>query len=188
MGFKDIFTRKVQEQNAATAAIKEQHRREEVVRQGVQAEVEPKLRALVGEVFEAMASAKWPSIPVGGAPEGEVRAYALGSFRTGFSGSTWGNADAVVDSQGRLAFLHGVKILGQWPDQTAVSTGPLDEPYERLLATVERTDEPGRPTLTITTADTLMYCTSSYDARDQPVYTYLPLEEYLANLAAMTLK
>lgn len=188
MGFKDIFTRKVQEQDAAAAGTQEQQRQEALVRQGVQAEVEPKLRALVGEVFEAMASAKWPSIPVEGASDVAITAYALGSFHTGFSGSTWANADAVVDSQGRLAFLHRVEILGQWPDQTAVSTGPLDEPYERLLGAVERTDEPGRPTLTITTADTLMYCRSSYDARDQPVYTYLPLEEYLANLAAMTLK
>lgn len=188
MGFKNIFNKRVTDHQEAAAAQMQQQRQAAVIRQGIQAEVEPKLKALAGEVFEAMSAAKWPSIPVDGGTEAGLRAYALGRFHTGFSGSTSGNADAVVDSQGRLALVHGVKILGQWPDQTAISTRPLNEAYEKLLSEVQRSDGPVPTRLTITTEGTLMHCTWYHDAHDQPVYTYAPLEEYLANLAAMTLK
>lgn len=186
MGFRDLFTKRVQEHQEVAEAEQEQKRQEATVRQGVQAQVDPMVKALVAEVFETLSASKWPSIPVIERPG--VKAYALGSFHSYHSDSEWRNAEAVVDSQGHIAFYHSCKTIGRWPETiTAVSTNPLEGVYESLLDSVQQADEPGRYPISINSDGTLMYCHSSgSDYRDNPIYTYKPLDEYLANLAART--
>jgi hypothetical protein len=185
MGFKDIFKGKLQERQEAVRTQVEQQRSETILRSGIQAEVEPKLRALVGEVYETMREAGWSTVPV---PDG-TRAYVLGSMRELFPNSRAGNADVVIDSEGRIAFKHNIDVQGEWNERIALASTSLRDAHEKILARVQRTDEPSvLHTVSINSAGVLMYCEcTSYDSFDCPNFTYLPLDQYLANLAARTI-
>lgn len=184
MGFRDIFTRKVIEQQEANAVSAEEKRQAAIVRQGVQAEVEPKIKELVAEVFESMRAAGWPSVPA----QNGVRAHVYGGLRENHPGSRSGNADVVIDSEGRIAFKHAVEVQGEWHERTATASASLAEAYEKILASVKRTDEPDvLHSISINSAGVLMYCEcTSYDYFDRPQFKYMPLEQYLAEAATRT--
>lgn len=184
-----MFKRKLAEQQDVAHEAATRREAAAVQRTGVQAELEPKLRAIVLEAYEAMRQVKWPAAQVltegfSHDPTG-VTAYAFGRFGRGLTRSV--NAEVVIDSDGKIAFNHSVTAVGEGSDKTVVSCYPLYAPYERLLASVQRTDEPEGRALTLNSAGQVIYSRSTgMDRYDHLIYASEPLAEYLATRAAHT--
>jgi hypothetical protein len=186
---RDVFKRKLVEQQDAAHEAAKRWEPAEVERTGTQAEFEPKLRAIVLEVFESMREVKWPTAHVltEGFPHDPtgVTAYALSRFGHGLLRSV--SAEVVIDSNGKIAFDHPVTTVGEGPDETVVSCYPLDAPYEQLLASVQLTDRPEGRTLTLDSAGEVIYTRSTgMDRYDHLIYVSEALAEYLTTRAAHT--
>lgn len=188
--FKDIFSRKLQDQEKVARASAARKETAAVVRSGIQAEIEPKLRAIVLETFETMREMKWPVAQVvpgrDQAPTG-VTAYAFSPFDSSRSA---GNliAQVVIDSDGKIALHHHVQAVGGRGDQTVVRCYPLDRGYEELLRSATRTDTPEGTGITLNREGGLMFTEATHrDLNDDTVYKTVALTEYLATRAAHTI-
>ncbi|WP_422758979.1 hypothetical protein [Paenarthrobacter sp. C1] len=184
MDFKDLFGQKLQAQSAAEAAANAAAAEAADAHAAIVRELEPKLRALVLEVFDALRSSGVPPVPSGGAGSSS-QAYALGTIHF----NRWGDdpyCDIAIDSAGKIALRHPVKADKERP-HTVRSCSPLAEGYSQLLGLACRDDEPRNATrvhLSQTTGE-LMF-TNQYIAGDDYHYRRTSLAEHLAELAAKT--
>lgn len=186
MDFKDLFGQKLQAQSAAAdaadaAAVEAADAHAALVR-----ELEPKLRSLVLEVFDALRSSGVPPVPVPSAGAGSpLQGYGLGTIHF----NRWGEnpyCDIAVDSVGRIALRHPVKADKERPHRVRACT-PLAEGYSQLLGLACRDDEPRNATRVhlSRTSGELMF-TDQYIAGDDYHYRRTSLAEHLAELAAKT--
>lgn len=188
MGFRDVFRKRLQEEqvHATEIAAELQHRQME--RTGLLAEVEPKLRALTMEVFDTMREAGWPAITVTvNSPTSatDLTAYAFAPLEPIRSITSVVRA-LVIDSTGKLALSHSVRVTGEWPDKKPVSCDRLDQGYEYLLSRAVRSNAPRDHCLHLTAAGEL-WLSESYTQSDDLKYRTQPLVDFLADRAARTI-
>lgn len=183
MDFKDLLGKKLQEEQAVSAAAKDRAERAASNHAVLVAELEPKLRSLVLDVFAALQSSGLQPVDVmeNDAVTG-VLAYGLGSVRF----NRWGNnpeAEVAIDSEGRMALRHSVSADKERP-HTVRRCAPLKDGHSKLLQLACRDDEPrGVTRVHLDRAGELMF-TDQYIASDDWKYRRMPLAEYLAGLAA----
>lgn len=184
MTFKDLFQQKLQAEQEASAAARLEADRALSAHDGLVVELEPKLRALVLEVFAALGSAGATPIDVAGGGTGtRVKAYALGRLD---SSRRRGPLEAAVaiDSEGQMALRHEVRADDRRPagPVSVLGCGALDKGFAQLLKEACRGDEPRRTCVHLNTAGQLML-TEQYIASDDYQYRRTPLAEYLGELA-----
>jgi hypothetical protein len=183
MSFRDMFEQKLQSHQEGSAAGRQQAEKAASDHAAVVAELEPKLKSLVLEVFDALQSAGYLPVEVSrnGATTG-VLAYGLGAVQT----NRWGNnpeVEVAIDSEGRMALRHAVTADRERP-HTVRGCTPLDEGYAELLKLACRDDEPyGEKRVHLNVAGDLTF-TDRYIASDDWQHKRMPLAEYLAELAA----
>lgn len=188
MGFRDLFQKKLQQEQSHAVEKAAELQSRQVERTGLLAEVEPKLKTLTLEVFDSMRDAGWPPITVTvNSPTSatDLRAYAFTPFQALRSGSPVVKA-MVIDSAGQLAFSHDVRVTGEWPDKKPVSCDLLDKDYEYLLSRTVRSNEPRDHCLHLTDTGEL-WLSESYVEADDLKYRTRPLVDYLAERAARTI-
>jgi hypothetical protein len=191
VGFRDIFQQKLRGEREKAVAQEAVRVEAAAVRSGIQAEAEPLLRELVGEVFAELQSARWPRVTVTtgypAQPTG-LTAYALSPFGPTATGSGRYARALVIDSEGRIVLSHSVATVGDGADRIATHCEHLGTGYEELLRRIVRTDDPQGAGIYLSTAGTLMFSTmAGMDSSDVALYRTELLEEYLARRAAQTL-
>lgn len=188
MGFRDSFQKKLQAEQATVAAARVESDRVMTEHEALVAELDPKLRALVLEVFAAMVSAGVPPIDVlkdiRDQNKTGVKAYVLGRVDSGYRGAY---APVAIDSEGRMAYKH--PLIGTGTPVTSIyGCLPLNDGYERVLASASRGDEPMGACIHVSTSGDLIRSDRDPDSDwdKETKYRRTPLAEYLAQLAAET--
>jgi hypothetical protein len=187
MGFKDLFRQKLQIEQEAVAATRVVEQRALSEHEQLVAELEPKLRALVLEVFAEMAAAGVQAVDVSkdgfGREKTGAKAYALGRVDFGWRGTY---ARAAIDSEGRLAFKQSMQSRETPAGRSVTGSWTLNDRYDLLLSTVARGDEPYRDGIQLTSTGELLFSQSYWGVDETKQYRGTPLPEYLAQLAAET--
>lgn len=188
MGFRDIFKQKLHVERVEQAEIKAKEDVQKHEASSSAAQLDPKLRALVLEVFAAMEAEGVVPVDVTDDVHGHnktgVKAYALGRLLRG----RWGGSPkmpVVIDSEGQIAYDHYVTALGD-PPVSIISCATLDEGYERVLAAAHNGSDPTRTGLHLDAGGVIIRTTQHTDYDNSPTYRSAPLAEYLAELAAHT--
>lgn len=176
---------KLQVQQEVVAAVRVEEQRTLTEHEQLVAALEPKLKALVLEVFAELAAAGVQPVDVFTDTRGwdrtGVLAYALGRLDSGYRGAY---GQVVIDSEGRMAYKH--ILIGTGTPVTSIhGTVPLDDAYSRVLASVHD-GEVQKNGLHLNDTGEIIMTIQYTDWDDSTEYRQLALTEFLAQLAAET--